>query len=1176
MYFKRLEMQGFKSFADSSVIELNNGITCIVGPNGTGKSNISDAMRWVLGEQSPKQLRGLKMDEVIFSGASGRKPKSFAEVTLVIDNSTGILDLDYTEVAITRRLYRSGESEYLINNNPCRLKDIKLLIMDTGIGVDGYSIIGQGNINDIISTKPIERRAIFEEAAGIVLYKSRKTETENKLRDANVNLSRVRDIILELDGRVKTLKEESEKAETFINLRQRHKKLGINILLKNIDNMSKTLNLQSEERIEIEEESERLSKELEIINSKAEAIRNESGVLSINSEDNNTNLINIIEELNKIESFGEVSVEKLQSMDREIERFENEILKLKEKLHEENQNLDNLKEEEKKLGNEKKLCEEELSKALLKFTDDKSKVLRQKKEIDDNKDEIIKLSNSIVSKKAEINTLESYLEKINLENEKLIETSTGKDKERKDKENEFISLKEGLDKKKTEKIEIEKEMVAISAEIAKIEKDIEKSYIDLDVFKGEMHKKLARKNTINEMEQNYEGYNYAVKFLMKSNLSGICGTVSDIIEVPGGYEQAIETALGGSLQNIITEKDENAKKAINILKSEKAGRATFLPIETIHGKKANISNEIIEFDGYLGIGSEICKTANVYDGIIDFLLGRTLIVENMDLGIKLSKKVGNGIRIVTLDGEVIASGGAITGGKYKNKTANFIERKKEIIELENKIKNIEEDIEKKKKFQSEIITQKEELKKKRDAFFEKLRETDIEIRLIDEKVANINSILVSWENDKKRIYDDISINKNDIDKAKTLIQKHKDDVDIFTKKIKDIESITEKLIVENENDSNIIESDNEDIVTKRIKVNENNTKELALNERIEETIDEVSQLEEDIAEKNEKLKSIINEKDMIIGSSDEAKGNLKDLKLKREDLENKKKEIIDRIKILEEEEKENTEKKEKTENKISYLRDEKYKIEVKEAKNQTILESQKEKLWDEFEVSYAEALELKDEDIQIGKARKEDSEIKSEMSAMGEVNILSIDEYKEVSKRYEFMQAQEKDLIDAREELTDIISNIDKTMTKKFVENFNEVVLHFEKIFKDLFGGGSAEIRLVDENDPLNSGIEIIAEPPGKKLQNINLLSGGEKTLIAIALMFAVLKAKPTPFCILDEVDANLDESNVEEFSKYLKNFSEIQFALITHRRATMEHAGALYGISMPERGISRLISLKL
>ncbi|MBQ3292179.1 MAG: chromosome segregation protein SMC [Mogibacterium sp.] len=1169
-------MQGFKSFADPVTIEFNEGITCIIGPNGSGKSNISDALRWVLGEQSSKQLRGSKMQDVIFAGTATRKPRGMAEVTLVIDNTTGILPLEYSEVAVTRRMFRSGESEYLINGNQCRLRDIRELFMDTGIGVEGYSIIGQGKIADIVSTKPENRRQIFEEAAGVVLYKTRKAEAENKLKSATSDLERVRDIIAEIEGRIGGLKEDSEKATEYIALRDRHKVLSINIILHNLDNLQASVDSGKAELELLSKSIDESSSRLDEIENSLEASRLMDAELSEKYGDSNAELLKVIDELNTITSGGELNKEKLAGIERELTRLAGEITSAEEKYETEKSALADLEKDDKELNAEMDSLRDELSLAVMAFNDHTVESSNISIEIENLKDRMITINNQNVTRRAEINTLTNYQKTLAERRDSLTDEFENRDKAGNDNKANLENLESKVSDKASELAKERARVEDISEQMLKTSAHVTEISREIDEISVMINKAVARRSTIEEMEANYEGYNNAVRTLMQHHSSGIIGTVSDIITVPSGYETAIETALGGALQHIVCEKDQDAKSAINWLKSNKAGRATFLPVESVRADKLDPGSKVKDAPGFLGIASKMVTSEERYRDIVDYLLCRVVIADNMDNAISISKFISGGFRIVTIDGEVINAFGAITGGRFANKTANLLDRKKEITTLTEKIKGYSSRIEAlnslidtEKKNESDLIDAREKQR-------HKVTSLEIEYNVLIADRDHAAELVRNDDGAADKYKKELDTIESDIAKASGMIDKYEATIAEAESEYQEAEESADRLIDILDSLKPVIEEDNERIVALKVRIGESESKVLSRNEIIERVRDTVTEIEAALDDYREAVDELENSKALLLSTGEESEGREAELKDTKEALERRISDLTGEIEknrlaseSLHAEQKEIREK-------LESIRDDRYRLEVKTARNETLLDTQKDKLWDEFEVSYAEALDMRDPEFAITAGNKESREVRLRLAELGDVNVGAIEEYKAVSKRYEFMSTQEKDLTRAMTELQQIISNMDTTIRNRFKENFDQVVVNFEEAFKDLFGGGYAELRLEDESRPLESGIEITAQPPGKKLKNINLLSGGEKTLTAIALMFAVLKAKPTPFVILDEVEAALDEVNIEHFSDYLRKFDNIQFALITHQKATMEHADVLYGVTMPEQGISRMLSLKL
>lgn len=1176
MYFKRIEMHGFKSFAEPVVIDFHEGVTCIVGPNGSGKSNISDAIRWVLGEQSPKMLRGGKMEEVIFAGTASRKSRGMAEVTLVIDNSTGILDIDYNEVAITRRMYRSGESEYLINNNQCRLRDIKELIMDTGIGVDGYSIIGQGKIADIVSNKPESRREIFEEAAGVVMYKSKKAEAERKLEASNANLERVSDIVSEIEGRIDGLREDSAKAKEYLELRERYQDLEINITLKNIEKLETANDSIRGDARELTASIEKLGTRKQTLDGEISEERQKNERLEQLGNESNSALIAKIDELNQITNKSQLDGERLRAMERDAARINGEIAELESKLETEQENGETLSQKQEEIRVRLTNEEQRLQEKIQGYNEITARVLAQSEQVEEQRNEMFSLHSRAASKRSEAASMESYRTSLQKRKEQLL--AEGAEQEQSTRAFEADQKKDLAEQEAAaaHAQRIASAMEQLKQERADLMRVISEEAKKLDDTRIRVSQLAARKKTIEEMEHNYEGYNGAVRFVMKAGMPGIEGVVGDLMKAPAGYETALETALGGAMQNIVCQKDGHAKEAIRSLKANKAGRLTFLPMESVKGGGVTVPGQVRQHAGYLGIGAELAEFAPQYQGIFNYLLGRVAVVDNMDSAIALSKIAGNGIRFVTLDGEIINAGGAITGGRYKNASANLLARKSEIAALAEQVETLQQAYQKGMHQNQERQARQEEISDQLQKMEEERRQKELEISALQAKIAaqrqNFRDVEQAGTKREKEL---LSIEHDSADMEKML--------DELLREIERSEAghrEAETQLTQTMQALELLKTEaaeaSEEITKARIAKQDQENQFSASEELLRRVCAAVEELRGQIAERETRLADMDKEKHEILFSADNSEELFQKCSSEKAELED----YIARL---------NTEKASltaalnaKTDEQAALgetlraYQDQKYQQEIRLAKNETQLDTLKEKLWDEFEISYAQAMTFKKEEFVMSTATKESREIKNRIRELGDVNVGAIKEYEQVSERYGFLTEQRADILEAMQELQTIIGDMDRTIRTKFKENFDQVVIHFEEIFKELFGGGQAELRLDDENHPLEAGIEIIAQPPGKKLQNINLMSGGEKTMTAIALMFAVLKTKPTPFCILDEVEAALDDANIDRFANYLKNFHEIQFAVVTHQKATMEHADVLYGVTMPEQGISKVISLRL
>lgn len=1174
MLFKKIEMHGFKSFAEPVIIEFKDGITGIVGPNGSGKSNISDAIRWVLGEQSPKMLRGGKMEEVIFNGTAGRKMRGMAEVTLVIDNSDGTLPIEYKEVAITRRMYRSGESEYSINGNRCRLKDIRELIMDTGIGVDGYSIIGQGKISEVISNKTESRREIFEEAAGVVAYRTKKAEAERKLASTESNMERVRDITGEIEGRIDGLREDSVKATEYLELRKKQKELDINIILKNVENLESKNRLTEEEAArasselhDAEEKKDALDRELTRKNSRNEALESLS-------EEGRERLLRIIDEYNKAANKEELDKEKLSAIDDNLNRIAGEVEDLENSRLREEENREAMESQKSKLDAEAAEAEKKLADKTAEYNVLAGELADATARADEYKNDIFESSRTISSAKAEIGSLEVLTERLGKRREELTHSRDEGENTNRETLDDLSTIRKERDRIQAEIDAAYEESREAEGELQR-ERVAEKSVTRVCEELGITLSRLtSRKKTIEEMESNYEGYNNAVRFIMKSQLAGIHGVVADLISVPKGYETAVETALGAAIQNVVCEDDGSAKRAVNALKANRAGRMTFLPVKSI--KATSRRNDSLRNEkGFVGFGPECVTFDEKYRNIAEYLLGRVIIVDNMDNAVVLSKKSG-GMRVVTLEGEVINAGGAITGGKYKNKTANILDRKSEISRLE---REIADKTQRKANDTARLENTRENITKLSERI-EKLRNEirDLERELIfrENEIKTAEEALVGMRNAAEKGRRELEDISREEERTGKLVKELEDKIQAETEAVKEKERLGEESLAHQDKIREKFDLLSEEITEARIEARGSEERRAHADDILSRVSERISQIGRELEAKREEAACLEEERSSIVTGGDSGEVILEAKAKEKAEAEENLEEIASEKAVLAAEISDLNKQRDSISDSLGRIRDRKYELDVKLAKNETQLNTYKERLWDDFEVSYVQAMEFKSDTFVMSSAVRESRQIKNRIKELGEVNVGAIKEYETVSKRYEFLTGQQADIQEAMDNLNTIIEDMDKTIKKRFRSSFDRIVVNFEEQFKELFGGGHAELRLSDENNPLESEIDIVAQPPGKKLQNINLLSGGEKTLTAIALMFAVLKAKPTPFCILDEVEAALDDANIERFIRCLRKFNGIQFTLVTHQKTTMEHADALYGVTMPEKGVSKVLSLSL
>ena len=1180
MYLKRLELQGFKSFADKTVLEFMPGITSVIGPNGSGKSNISDAIRWVLGEQSMKSLRGNKSLDIIFAGTQNRKSLGFAEASLVFDNSDGVLPIEYTEVTVTRKIYRSGETGYYINKVPCRLKDVLELFMDTGIGKDGYSIIGQGKIDEILSNKSEDRRHIFEEAAGIVKYRVRKQETEKKLEHTKLNLLRINDILVEIETSIEPLKIQSEKAKKYLNLREELKSIEIGLFIFNIEKYKanleeivKDVEIYQNQCNEEEGRLERVKILKEELKSQIDDITNQIEHMSNLGFESQKEIEMINSDINVAKTRITNNKENKERFKKETEELKLKIEELKEEIKQKQDKKNNLRQNKEKFASELQEKEQELEKITKKLSSKEIEIEGYKKKVEENTDKKYELQ-------SDINT-----QNINYENY---------EKRQRQIKNEITSNISELDSTRITKEDISKQFYEIDNKRNKIVKDLEqinekkeeankkiKSFENnINILSSEMRIKESRKKFLIETEKEKEGYIKSVKDLLKDceNIKelgkGMHGVLANIIEVPEQYQTAIEMCLGISLQNIVTDTDEDAKKLVEHLRKNKLGRASFLPISSVKGKKLDKvkTNE----KGYIGIASDLINFNKKYEQIILNLLGRTVIVDNMDTAIKIAKQNNHSFRIVTLEGDLINPSGAITGGSVSKKTVNILGRGKEIEKLEKEIKDTKEKIEKLEKEKQEYENSVEDTLDIATSLEKELQEIDITYATEKQKVVSIDENISKLETRLKKLKEENelletqkneSINKKE--EIKQEIEKLEQEIEKLTKIIKEYAEL-------NKDNQKYIDDLNFDITNLKISVSSFDESEASI-EEIEERINlDIENTNKSIENKRVQIEEINNDNLELENSIQELKQNIEKIKEEVKTSGNKIEELknsrIQKNEKLNEQEEQITEKFKVIED----LKAQIVKLDVKKTKLEDDINSIINKMWEEYELTPNSITDYKKPD-NIALTQKKVNNLRSDIKELGSVNIDSIEEYKKLKERYDFMSEQRVDLENTMTKLRKMIADMTGIMKKQFKERFEIINKNFNEVFKELFGGGTASLKLEDEDNILECGIEITVQPPGKKLQNMTLLSGGEKAFTAIALLFAILKINPALFCVLDEIEAALDDVNVYRYADYLKKFSnETQFLVITHRKGTMEVADTVYGVTMEENGISKLLSMKL
>ena len=1180
MYLKRLELQGFKSFADKTILELRPGITTVIGPNGSGKSNISDAIRWVLGEQSMKSLRGTKSLDIIFAGTQNRKSLGFAEASLVFDNSDGALPIEFTEVTVTRKIYRSGETGYYINKTPCRLKDVLELFMDTGIGKDGYSIIGQGKIDEILSNKSEDRRHIFEEAAGIVKYRSRKEEAEKKLEHTKLNLLRINDIISEIEGNLGPLQTQSEKAKKYLNLREELKNIEVGLFVYNIEKFKENL--------------QQIVQDIDVMQSQCNDEEGKLERVKILKEELKSSIDEITEQIENMSNLGFESQKEIEQLNSNINvartritnnnensvRFTDEIKEqngkiqeLKQELEQKEAKKDNLKQNKEKFEKELNEKQEELAKITEKLSAKELEIEGYKQTVEQNTDKKYELQSEINAQ--EIN-FQNYEKRQNQIKQEIQTTISELDNTRMNKE----EISKGFYESENKKNKAQKSLEEVAKQKQEANQKIKSFESNINILSSDMRIKESRLKFLIETEKEKEGYIKSVKSLLKDceNIKdlgkGMHGVLANIIEVPDELETAIEMCLGASLQNIVTDTEEDAKKLVEHLRKNNLGRASFLPIASVKGKKLEKikGNE----SGVIGIASDLVKFNKKYEQIILNLLGRTVIVDNMDTAIKVAKQNGYTFRIVTKDGDLINPSGAITGGSVAKKTVNILGRGKEIEKLEKEIKNIKAKIQK-------LEEEKEEYEQSIEGILELSANLEKELQEIDITYATEKQKMISIDENIQKLQNRLNKLKEEQKNLENLKQEaieQKEKIQEETQKITNQNEELSKLISEfaelNKDDQKYIDDLNFDITNLKISVSSFDESESSIQEIQERINQELNNAKASIENKNNQIEQIKVDNENLEKSIQETLNKIEEIKQKvnnsSSEIEKMKQERTQKSEKLSKQEDEITSKFKIIEDLKSQL----VKLDVKKTKVEEDINTIINKMWEEYELTpnnvegYA-----KPENVAL--TQKRVNNIRTEIRDLGSVNVDSIEEYKNLKDRYDFMSEQRLDLENTMSKLRKVITDMTQIMKEQFREKFKIINKNFGEVFAELFGGGKASLNLEDEENILECGIEITVQPPGKKLQNMMLLSGGEKAFTAIALLFAILKINPAPFCVLDEIEAALDDVNVFRYADYLKKFTEhTQFLVITHRKGTMEAADTVYGVTMEESGISKLLSMKL
>ena len=1179
MYLKNIEVYGFKSFAQKINFEFHNGITGIVGPNGSGKSNVGDAVRWVLGEQRAKQLRGGNMQDVIFSGTENRKPLSFASVSITLDNSDHKLPVDYNEVTVTRRLYRSGESEYLINGSGCRLKDIQEMFYDTGIGKEGYSIIGQGQIDKILSGKPEERRELFDEAAGIVKFKRRKATTLKKLDEERQNLVRVTDILSELTKQLGPLEKQSETARIYLAKREELKELDVNLFLLDHQRTGELLK-------ELEEKLEQAQRELNEAQAAYDQTKIEYDRLEQELEDLNHRLDTLKEEqqqnaLLKQQYEGQVQVleEQISSGKQNSEHYQNRLTALGEDLDRRTQEKEKLAEDKLELQSRLKEIRASLSKETEALENIVSNVEECTQAVEDGKNEIIEILNSRATTKGKVQRFDAMLEQLNIRKAEISQRILRLKSEEEVLEKERLNAQKQYDAVTAVIHSTNEECVRLDGEVQKLQDELKKQNSQMEIGQTAYHREASRLESLKNITERYDGYGNSIRRVMeqKNREPGIKGVVADIIHVQKDYEVAIETALGGSIQNIVTDNEQTAKRMIGFLKKNRFGRATFLPLSNISGRGGLNQRDVLSEPGVVGTANTLVNADKEYSELVMYLLGRVLVVDNIDHAIAIGKKYRHSLRMVTIEGESLSPGGSMTGGAFKN-NSNLLGRRREIEELERSVGILRKELEETQKSIGENRSRRNVLRDTIADFQQKLRQ-----QYVEQNTAKMNlEQLKEKEGEIQNSYRQIDREQEELrHQAGEIRQDHSS----IARELEDSQKDEKELETFIETKQKELEEWKAEETEKTHELEKIRLEESSLEQQNQFLQENLSRLNSEIAafqkESQEITENLVQSREEIHKKEEgiqELKNAAQECLLKEEQYGSQ------RAQWQEEKEKRSAshktffEKRDHLSEKTSLLDKECFRLRSQTEKIEEQREGQISYMWEEYEITPNNALQYRKEELTDRQAIKADvTRIKDEIRKLGSVNVNAIEDYKELLERHTFLSGQYDDIVKAEETLEGIILELDEGMRKQFTEKFCDIQREFDKAFKELFGGGKGTLELAEDEDILEAGIRIISQPPGKKLQNMMQLSGGEKALTAIALLFAIQNLKPSPFCLLDEIEAALDDSNVGRFASYLQKLTKnTQFIIITHRRGTMNAADRLYGITMQEKGVSTLVSVDL
>lgn len=1178
MYLKSLEIQGFKSFANKTLFQFHEGITGVVGPNGSGKSNVSDAIRWVLGEQSAKSLRGGSMQDVIFAGTQTRKPLSFAYVAITFDNADHLLPVDYDEVTVARRLYRSGESEYMINGTAVRMRDIQELFYDTGIGKEGYSLIGQGQVEQILNGKPEERRELFDEAAGIVKYKHRKTSALKKLEDEQKNLVRVSDILSELDRQVGPLKKQSETARIYLQKRDELKKYDVNLFLLNNDTYQTSLTGNQKRYDDAKSEQEEAQKELERAKAQYEQLSEEltqleGQVSSVTDEETE-------EKLSRQQTAGQIDLleDQMEALLRSDEELKGRRQKLQTETESRKQQLENARaraQELEKLGQElhrKRAAEEEQHRDL----QSQDSVLSGK--IEARKAEVLRILSGRSDIQSGQQRADTMLEQLSLREAELAQREITLRSDEKEQNTAKTSLREKKQDAQQQAQSLQERSEQLSKQLESAQSSFTEKSAQLETLTSEYTRDQARFDTLHAMTERYEGYGGAIRRVMeqKEKNPGILGVVADLIQTSKKYELAIETALGGSIQNIVTEDEATAKRMIGFLKENRFGRATFLPLTAMKAFSFSQRDALNE-RGVIGLASDLVKCEEKFRDLSSHLLGRTLVVDNLDNAAAIARRYRYSLRIVTLDGELLSPGGSMTGGAFKS-SSNLLGRRREIDEMTKTLQKKKTRLDALSREVSQVHTLRNQLRDEITAVSGQIQKNRYDLSMLQSQMKDMDVQIGKTQD----AFAQIAQERDRIRAQKKLLQSESSEKGASLKKSDEAEKAAnaeiEVLQRQLEELREKARGSEEKLSAMKLEetrqqqegafISQNQTR---LAEEMDIRARESLEIEEQLKDHERSRLEKKDQEEKLRGQIEESKGREAALSAKLQALaeEKEKKESIRKSFFA---------KREELSERSSLLDREIYRLQQQIEKIKEDQEKAIAYLWEEYELTPIACRQLRQDDLgSVTAIRKQIGTLRHDIKQLGNVNVNAIEEYKEISERHEFLTAQHEDLVKSANDLQKIIEELDEGMRTRFKEQFVRIQTEFDHTFRELFGGGKGTLELEENEDILDAGIRVIAQPPGKKLQNMMQLSGGEKSLTAIALLFAIQNLKPSPFCLLDEIESALDENNVDRYAQYLHKLTKhTQFIIITHRRGSMTAADRLYGITMQEKGVSALVSVDL